>query len=95
MAERELQAASSFGVDDSVNSASGVIARKLSNELKDLAAVAETQQDVLHVFDWSDDECLGVQIGPVLLCSRYTSLRGQSPRGIGDVRTSRVVRAVS
>ena len=47
----------------SVNSASGVIARKLSNELKDLAAVAETQQDVSHVFDWSDEECLGVQIG--------------------------------
>ena len=50
-------------MDDSVNSASGVIARKLSNELKDLAAVAETQQDVSHVFDWSDQECLGVQIG--------------------------------
>ena len=50
-------------MDDSVNSASGVIARKLSNELKDLAAVAETQQDVSHVFDWSDEECLGVQIG--------------------------------
>ena len=47
----------------SVNSASGVIARKLSNELKDLASVAETQHDVSHVFDWSDDECLGVQIG--------------------------------
>ena len=47
----------------SVNSASGVIARKLPNELKDLAAVAETQQDVSHVFDWSDEECLGVQIG--------------------------------
>ena len=29
----------------------------------------------------------------VLLCSRYTSLRGQSPRRIEDVRTSRVVRA--
>ena len=40
-----------------------MIARKLSNELKDFAAVAETQQDVLHVFDWSDDECLGVRIG--------------------------------
>ena len=47
----------------SVNSAPGVIARKLSNELKDLAAVAETQQDVSHVFNWSDKECLGVQIG--------------------------------
>ena len=64
MAERgELQAASGFGVDDSVNSASGVTARKLSNELKDLASVAETEQDVLHMFDRSDDECLGVQIG--------------------------------
>ena len=47
----------------SVNSTSGVIARKLSNELKDLAAVAEMQQDVSHVFDRSDEECLGVQIG--------------------------------
>ena len=47
----------------SVNSASGVIARKLSNELKGLAAVAEMQQDVSHVFDRSDEECLGVQIG--------------------------------
>ena len=36
VAERELQAASGFGADDSVNSASGVIARKLSNELEDL-----------------------------------------------------------
>ena len=63
MAERELQAVSGFGVDDSVNSASGVSARKLSNELKDLAAVVETQQDVSHMFDWSDEECLGVQIG--------------------------------
>ena len=63
MAERELQAASGFGADDSVNSASGVIARKLSNELKDLAAVAKTEQDVLHILDWSDEECLGVQIG--------------------------------
>ena len=62
MAERELQAVSDFGVDDSVNSASGVIPRKLSNELKDLAAVAETQQDVSHMFDWSDEECLGEQI---------------------------------
>ena len=61
--ERELQAVSGFGADDSVNRAFGVIARKLSNESKDLAAVAKTQQDVLHVFDWSDDECLGVQIG--------------------------------
>ena len=50
-------------MDDSVNSASGVLARKLSNELKDLAAVAETQQDVSHVFDWSDEGCLDVQIG--------------------------------
>ena len=50
-------------MDGSVNSASGVIAGKLSNELKDLAAVAETHQDVSHVFDWSDEECLGVQIG--------------------------------
>ena len=63
MAERELQAASGFGADDSVNSASGVIARKLSNELKDLAAVAKTEQDVLQRLDWSDEECLGVQIG--------------------------------
>ena len=62
MAERELQAVSGFGVDDSVDSASGVIARKLFNELKDLAAVAETQQDVSQTFDWSDEECLGVQI---------------------------------
>ena len=52
-----------FGVDDSVNSAFGVIARKLSNELEDLAAVAEMQQDVSHVFDRSDEECLGLQIG--------------------------------
>ena len=63
VSERELQALSGFGADDSVNSASGVIARKLSNELKDLAAVAKTEQDVLRMFDWSDDECLGVQIG--------------------------------
>ena len=63
MAERELQAVSGFGVDDSVNSVSGVIARKLSNELKDLTAVAETQQDVSQMFDWSDEECLGVQNG--------------------------------
>ena len=67
VAERELHTVSGFGVDDSVNSASGVIPRKLSNELKDLAAVAETQQDVLqdvlHMFDWSDEECLDVQIG--------------------------------
>ena len=63
MAERVLQAASGSGVDDSVNSAPGVIARKLSNELQDLPAVAEMQQDVSHVFDWSDEECLGVQIG--------------------------------
>ena len=61
--ERNLQAFSGFGVNVSVNSASDVIARKLSNELKDLAAVAKTEQDVLHIFDWSDDECLGVQIG--------------------------------
>ena len=47
----------------SVNSASGVIARKLSNKLKDLAAVAEMQQDVSHVFGWSHEERLGVQIG--------------------------------
>ena len=47
----------------SVNSASGVIARKLSNELKDFAAVAEMQQDVSHVLDRRDEECLGVQIG--------------------------------
>ena len=63
MAERELQAVSGSGVNVSVSSASGVIACKLSNELKDLAAVAETEQDVSHVFDWSDDECVGVQIG--------------------------------
>jgi len=49
-------------VDDSVKSASGVIAHKLSKELKDLAAVAKTEQDVLHIFDWSDEECQGVQI---------------------------------
>ena len=41
--ERELQAVSGSCVDVSVNSASGVIARKLSNELKDLAAMAKTQ----------------------------------------------------
>ena len=56
-------AVSGSGADVSVNSASGVIARKLSNELKDLASVAKTEQDVLHMFDWSDDERLGVQIG--------------------------------
>ena len=50
-------------MDDSVNCASGVITRKVSNKLKDLAAVAETEQDVSHVFDWSDEECLDVQIG--------------------------------
>ena len=50
-------------MDDSVISASCVIALKLSTELEDLAAVVETQQDVLHMFDWSDEECLGVQIG--------------------------------
>ena len=61
--QNELQAASGFGVDDSVNSASGVIARKLSNELKDLTALAEMQQDVSHVFDRSNEECLGVRIG--------------------------------
>ena len=38
-------------MDDSVNSGSGVIARKLSNELNDLAAVAKTEQDVLRMFD--------------------------------------------
>ena len=53
MAQRELQAVSGFGAN----------ARNLSNELKDLAAVAKTEQDVLHMFDWSDDERLGVQIG--------------------------------
>ena len=63
MAERELQADAGFGADVSVNSASGVIARKLSNELKDLAAVAKTEQDVLHIFDWSDEECQGVRCG--------------------------------
>ena len=36
---------SGFGSDDSVKSASGVIARNVSNELKDLATVAETEQD--------------------------------------------------
>ena len=46
-----------------VKSASGVCARNLSNELRDLAAVAKTEQDVLRMFDWSDDERLGVQIG--------------------------------
>ena len=61
--ERKLQAASGFGANVSVNSAPGVIARNLSNKLKDLAAVAKTEQDVLLVFDWSDDERLGVQIG--------------------------------
>ena len=66
-----------------------MIARKLSNELKDLAAVAKTEQDVLQKLDWSDEECLGVQIG------WYMSLQGQSPRRIEDVRTSRAVRAVS
>ena len=58
-----MQAASGFGANVSVNSASGVIARNLSNELKDLAAVAKAEQEVLHMFDWSDDERLGVQIG--------------------------------
>ena len=58
-----LHAVSGSGVNDSVNSASGVIACKLSNELKDLAAVTETEQHVLHMFDRSDEECLGVQIG--------------------------------
>ena len=82
-------------MDVSVNSASGVIARKLSNELKDLAAVAETQQDVSHVFDWSDEECLGVQIGWYCYAVEKTSLREQSPRRIEDVRTSRDVWAVS
>ena len=48
-------------MNDSVKSASGVIARKLSKDLKDLASVVGTQQDVSHVFDWSDEECLGVQ----------------------------------
>ena len=84
MAERVAGASSGFGADDSVHSASGVIARNLYNELKDLASVAKTQQDVLHMFGWSDDECLGVQIGWVLLCSRCTPLRGQSSRGIED-----------
>ena len=46
--QRELQAVSGSGANDSVNSASGVITRKLCNELKDLAAVAETEQDVLQ-----------------------------------------------
>eukprot|EP00450_Noctiluca_scintillans_P008144 CAMPEP_0194491186 /NCGR_PEP_ID=MMETSP0253-20130528/10150_1 /TAXON_ID=2966 /ORGANISM="Noctiluca scintillans" /LENGTH=673 /DNA_ID=CAMNT_0039331895 /DNA_START=115 /DNA_END=2136 /DNA_ORIENTATION=+ len=45
VAERELQAVSGFGANVSVNSASGVIARNLSNELKDLAAVAKTEQE--------------------------------------------------
>ena len=75
VAEGELQAVSGSGVDDSVNSASGVIARKLSNELKDLAAVAETEQDVLHVLDWSDERVRGRADRLVLICSRNTSLR--------------------
>ena len=58
-----MRVAGCFRWNVSVNSASGVIARKLSNELKDLASVAETQQDALYVFDWSDEECLGVEIG--------------------------------
>ena len=62
MAVRELQVASGCGVNVSVNSASGVLA-SCPTSVKDLAAVAETQQHVLHVFDWSDEECLGVQIG--------------------------------
>ena len=61
--QRELRAVSGLGANVSVNSTSGVIARNLSNELKDLASVAKTEQDVLHMFDWSDDERLGVQIG--------------------------------
>ena len=36
---------------------SGVVACNLSNELRDLASVAKTEQDMLHMFDWSDDEC--------------------------------------
>ena len=52
-----------LGANVPVNSASGMIARNLSNELKDLASVAKTEQDVLHMFDWSGDERLGVQIG--------------------------------
>ena len=59
--ERELHAVSGSGVNDSDKSASGVSARKLSKDLKDLASVVGTQQDVSHVFDWSDEECLGVQ----------------------------------
>ena len=55
--------AAGSAVDDSDNSASGVIVRKLSDELKVLAAVVETEQDVLQMFDWSDEECLDVQIG--------------------------------
>ena len=65
-------------MDDSVNSSSGVIAPKLSNELKDLAAVAETQKDVSHVFDWSDDECLGVQVG--LYCYAVDTQRCEDNR---------------
>ena len=82
-------------MDDSVNSASGVIARKLSDELNDLAAVAETEQDVSRVFDWSDEECLGVQIGWYCYAVDIRRCEGQSPRRIEDVRASRVVRAVS
>ena len=59
MAEKELQAVPSSGENVSVNSASDVIARNLSTELKDFASVA----DVLHMFD-----CL------VLLCSRKTRI---------------------
>ena len=40
-----------------------MIARNLSNELKDLASVAKTEQDVLHTFNWCGDERLDVQIG--------------------------------
>ena len=62
--ERELQAVSGYGANVSVNSASGVIARNLSNELKDLASVVKTEQETCCIcFDWSDDERLGVQIG--------------------------------
>ena len=46
VAERELQAVSGLGTNVSVNSASGVIARNLSNELKDLALLAKTEEDV-------------------------------------------------
>ena len=51
VAEKKMQHTSGSVVNVSVYSSSCVIASKLSNELKDSAAVAEMQQDVSHLLE--------------------------------------------